>query len=228
MRSVAHWLQWAAAAAKDLILRPTYRPREFWDRKHAKGDSFAAVGCRRYDESGNARWYARMEEDFLSELKRHDLDLSQLSVLEVGVGTGYWTEVVRRAGCRQYLGIDIADAAVQRLRSKFPSYEFLTSDVSQMQIPGKWDVIVMIHVAEHLVDDMFERTMRPIKGCMKPASHFLVTASPRGKRSHVPHVQYRSEDDFTRIFPPDWVERPTAPCAEDWLLSISESHSGRA
>lgn len=57
-----------------------------------------------------------------------------LSVLEIGPGTGYWTAVLQRMGCKEYLGIDIADAAVQRLPAKFPDYRFTTGDAASAAI----------------------------------------------------------------------------------------------
>ncbi len=33
--NLSHKLRWYAVLAKDLLLKPTYRPREFWERRHA-------------------------------------------------------------------------------------------------------------------------------------------------------------------------------------------------
>ena len=200
MASILHNLRWLGAVLKDLVLRPKYKPQEFWAQKH-KVDSFEAVGRRRLGEAGNARWYAEMEADFLDEITCQHLDLSQVSVLEIGPGTGYWTAVVQRLGCKDYLGIDIAEAAVERLRTKFPAYRFKTGDAASGDVEGHWDVIIMIHVDEHIHGENFTQAMFEIKDALRPGGQLLVTAYHPKAKGHVPHVEYHSETDFACVFP---------------------------
>ncbi len=222
MPSLIHRVRWLGTAARDLLLRPRYRPQEFWDRR-LRNDRLSAVGHRRLDEKENARWYAQLEQDLLAEIEQLGLDLSRQSVLEIGPGTGYWTAVVQRLDCKEYLGIDIAEAAVERLRTKFPDYRFQTGDPSRDSIAGKWDVILMVHVDEHIHGEEFTKALTTIKGTMKPTSNFLASASHPNKKSWVPHVEYHSEEDFTKVFPVKWIHRPVHKFGSDLLLSISET-----
>ncbi len=137
IRSLLHQVRWLPVLVKDILLKPTYRPSNFWERRHRGADDFWAVGSRGRDKEGNLAWYAQQEQDLLDEMQQLQLDLRQMSVLEIGSGRGYFTAIVQRLGCKEYLGIEIADSAVRRLRSKFPEFRFQTGDVSQ--IPLKAD-----------------------------------------------------------------------------------------
>ena len=64
-----HKLRWHADLAKDLLVKPTYRPREFWERRHAQGHNFWTVGRRAFDEDGNLAWYENLAQDLVTEFR---------------------------------------------------------------------------------------------------------------------------------------------------------------
>lgn len=227
MASIAHWTRWLFAVARDVLVRPEYRAKDFWDKKH-RSEGFSAVGCRRLDEEGNAKWYSRMEADLVAAVESEGIEFSESNVLEIGAGTGYWTAVVKRLGCEDYLGIDIAENAVTRLQQNFPDYRFEVTDISQRRLEGPWDVIVMIHVDEHIHGDAFIESMNSIKSLMDLDSHLFVSAYGPGTRSRVPHVEFHDLAWFEHVFPSDWIQTPPLPFADDLLLVISPSHAGPA
>tara|TARA_Y100001934_G_C12223417_1_gene711840 strand:+ start:367 stop:1089 length:723 start_codon:yes stop_codon:yes gene_type:complete len=215
-----HKLKWTIDAARDLLFKPKYVPKEFWRKKH-ENEGFAAVGIRRLTEEQNAFWYDRMKIDLLSYLKRINLDISDKSVLEIGPGTGYWTELIQELGCSNYLGIDISESAVDKLSEKFSSYNFLSGDFSEMDINGKWDIVVMIHVDEHIHGENFVKSMNSIKNIIQGGGIFIVSAYHPEKKSWVPHVEYHGISDFTSVFPKEWVVDPVMPFADDLIVGIT-------
>ena len=118
--------------------------------------------------------------------------------------------------------LDGAQAAVvERLRAKFPDYQFQAGDLSREPIPGKWDVILMVHVDGRIHGEDSMKAMTTIKEAMKPTSNFLASASHPDEKSWVPHVEHHSEKDFTKVFPIKWIHRPVHKFGGDLLLSIS-------
>ncbi len=227
MSSLLHKVRWYAELARELLLKPQYRPKEFWERRHRTSDGFRAVGRRSRDEKENEHWYGQLEQDLLEEIRQQQFDLTQMSVLEIGPGIGYWTNVVRRLGCREYLGIEIASVAVQDLLIKFPEYRFQVGDVSQVPIQGKWDLFLMMHVDEHIHGENFIKALTAIKHAMKPTSSLLSTYHPGEKKSGEPHVEHHTEGDFAEVFPAEWISRAAYKFGNDPMLSISESHTHR-
>ncbi|MEJ7699178.1 MAG: class I SAM-dependent methyltransferase [Pyrinomonadaceae bacterium] len=220
-----HKLRWHADLAKDLLVKPTYRPREFWERRHAQGHNFWTVGRRAFDEDGNLAWYENLAQDLVTEFRADDLDFQRLSVCEIGAGIGYWTRLVRDLGCKRYLGIEIAEPAVQWLRPQFPSYEFAVADAAEEPLPGTWDVILMMHVDEHIHGERFLAALRHIKAAMTPTSRFFTTYRTEPTPSGLAYVEYHTREDFAAVFPPAWIKLVPRPHSGDPMLSISAAHA---
>jgi 2-polyprenyl-3-methyl-5-hydroxy-6-metoxy-1,4-benzoquinol methylase len=220
-----HKLRWHADLAKDLLFKPNYSPREFWERRHAQGHDFWTVGRRAFDEDGNLEWYENLAQDLVTEFRADGLDLNHLSVCEIGAGIGYWTKLVRELGCKRYLGIEIAEPAVQWLRPQFPDYDFAVADAAEEPLPGTWDVIVMMHVDEHIHGERFRSALRNIKTAMKPASRFFTTYRTEPTPSGLAYVEYHTRENFAEVFPTEWIKLVPRPHSGDPMLSISAAHA---
>ncbi|HKE10941.1 MAG TPA: class I SAM-dependent methyltransferase [Myxococcota bacterium] len=221
---VMHALRWWPSLLKDLVLKPRYDPVRFWERRHAAGHTFWTVGRRAFDETGNEEWYGRLADDLRAAFSRDQLDLKTLSVYEIGAGIGYWTRLVCDLGCRKYEGTDLAGSAVAWLRSQFSSYSFEVRDAATDSIPGLWDVILMMHVDEHVHGERFTGMLRHVKAAMTPTSRFFTTYAPVAKPSGLTYVEYHTREDFARVFPDAWIRQVPQPNRGDPMLAISAAY----
>lgn len=224
--SVLHALRWYPSLLSDILAKPDYRPAEFWENRHSKDHSFWTVGRRAFDTKGNEEWYARLAADLRAAFADEHLDLQKLSVYEIGAGTGYWTRLVQQLGCQTYQGTDIAESAAAWLRPQFPGYSFAARDAAVEPIPGQWDIILMMHVDEHVHGDRFVSMLRHIKAAMTPTSRFFTTYVQAAKPSGVTYVEYHTIEDYARVFPADWIRPLPQPNGGDPLLMISEAEQG--
>lgn len=79
---------------------------------------------------------------------------AETSMVEIGIGVGYWTDYFNSLGVKHYLGNDIAEVSVTNLSKKYPQYEFLQGDISEVKLPeNRFDIGVMIDVTQHITDD---------------------------------------------------------------------------
>jgi SAM-dependent methyltransferase len=183
-------IRWYAELARDIIFKPKYRPSDFWEKRHAEEHTFWTVGRRAFSEKDNAEWYGQLAKDLVAEFQADGLDLRNLSVLEIGTGIGYWTRLLRKQGCTRYIGVEIAQSAVDWLRTQFPDCEFALHDASQSLPSGPFNLVVMMHVDEHIHGENFLSAQRNIKAAMAPdARFFTITGlSPRqALPCRVPH-----------------------------------------
>jgi len=220
-----HALRWYPSLVTDIIIKPHYRPAEFWEKRHARDHTFWTVGRRVYDTEGNERWYGRLAADLRAALTAEKLDLKTLGVYEIGAGTGYWTRLMRDLGCVKYEGTDIAESAVAWLRPQFLDYTFAARDAAVDPIPGFWDVIVMMHVDEHVHAERFFAMLRHIKAAMRPTSRLFTTYVPVAKPSGVTYVEYHTGDDYARVFPAAWIRPLPQPNGGDPMLVISPAYA---
>lgn len=230
LQTIRHALRWYPNLAKDILLTKltpgsAYRPNDFWEKRHASEHTFWTVGRRAFDEPGNRAWYGRLEQDLRAAIAADGLDLSQSSVLEIGAGIGFWTKMVRSLGCQQYVGVEIAQSAVDWLSQQFPVYRFEQADASKRLPEGPFDVVMMIHVDEHIHGATFDAAQRNIRAALKPAGTFYTTYQERFVQSGVHYVEYHTRGDFERTWPTSWVRELPRPNNGDPLLSISARHA---
>lgn len=107
-----------------------------------------------------ARIYDRLQrvlgrEVTLARLRRHLAACPRGTILDIGAGTGSWTELAP-PGAR-YIGIDIDANMLAQLTAKFPSTPVVVSDGARLGIAsGCADLTMCIAVAHHLAPGAFD------------------------------------------------------------------------
>lgn len=78
-------------------------------------------------------------------------------VMEVGVGHGTFTELLRNDG--HYLGVDVDDDLLAAIRHRFGSGAFVKADLTSPEFveavggDAAWDTVLCVNVLEHLEDE---------------------------------------------------------------------------
>jgi len=138
MERMTHWVRygWKYDNAAD----------EYWaGRMRRHGMALSSVGDLGLSESGNQQKY-----DERAEIIQHIWSrLPITTVLDVGCGTGFYMKLLDRYGVTDYTGMDITDELFPLLRHS--GYRFLKQDVSVEPIEGKYSLILMLDVIQHIV-----------------------------------------------------------------------------
>lgn len=96
-------------------MRTDYTPAGYWDRRYREGRTSGAGS-----EGDEGRYKAQYLTNFTHE---HDIT----SVIDWGCGDGQVLELIRFPKYIHYLGVDVSETIVQRMRDKFVSpYRFVT------------------------------------------------------------------------------------------------------
>ncbi|OOC55622.1 MULTISPECIES: class I SAM-dependent methyltransferase [Nocardiopsis] len=143
--------------------------RDFWERRLEGDWTESGVGYRALGRSFNTWMYRVREEVFLREVSR--MDPGGASVLDVGSGTGFYTRLWERLGVGDITGCDMTDAAVERLRGRFPDHRFVRQDAADLDAfdVDSFDAVSCMDVLFHITDDgrytsafgEFARVLRP-------------------------------------------------------------------
>jgi len=153
----------------------TYRPREFWEQRLAEQFDLRGTGETSMSAAYNRACYALRREVLDRALAAARFDPRGRRVLDVGCGTGFWTEYYVGRGAI-YTGIDIAETSIARLRERHPRATFLHADVSEVALEGTWDLVNVFDVLYHVTDDArFEAALARLADAVAPGGLLLVT-----------------------------------------------------
>jgi 2-polyprenyl-3-methyl-5-hydroxy-6-metoxy-1,4-benzoquinol methylase len=107
-------------------------------------------------------WARRRGAAILAMLR--SLPLRQPRILDMGCGTGWFTEEL--AGLGEATGVELSEAAVALARSRYPHATFFAGNVLDMSLPAAhFDVVVSLEVIAHVEDQgaYLERAAQALK-----------------------------------------------------------------
>jgi SAM-dependent methyltransferase len=165
-----------------------YKPVTFWNQLLTNSFDLRGVGHYRLSNEENLKMYEEKKKILSSELKKCNITIDEsLNVLEIGCGTGYWTEFLKSYGVKKYTGNDIAEISVRKLKEIYPGYDFIQGDISALPLPGNaYDMVIMIDVSQHITDDnRFNAAMKNIWNSLKHDSFFIITIWDPAKKVYL-------------------------------------------
>ena len=153
--------------------------RVFWERRLDADWTASGVGYQALGRPFNDWMYRVRREVFLREAARLDVDLSTARVLDIGSGTGFYIDLWQHAGAADITGCDLTEAAVLRLRSKFPGVRFVRADIAEATgalEPASFDVVSCMDVLFHITDDeRYVRALETISHVLRPGGTFVLS-----------------------------------------------------
>lgn len=116
---------------------------------------------------------------FLSDL----LTFSEnTSILEIGCGEGGNLKPFLELGCSRVVGVDLSEGKINKANEFFLDHpqkeniEFILADIYKIETLGKFDLIIMRDVIEHIHDQ--EKFMEFVKKFLKPEGKFFLGFPP--------------------------------------------------
>jgi len=155
-----------------------YKPKKFWNELLSNSFDLRGVGHYRLSSEENLKMYEKKKKILTGEmLKAQVLVSPNTSIIEIGIGVGYWTEFFRALGAKNYTGNDIAEISITKLKQRYPDYKFIHGDISEISLPEKtFDMGVMIDVTQHITDDeRFNKAMDNLWKSLKRGAYLIIT-----------------------------------------------------
>jgi 2-polyprenyl-3-methyl-5-hydroxy-6-metoxy-1,4-benzoquinol methylase len=150
-----------ARAFRKLITEPLkyskhndYDAKKYWhDRFNKYGDSIQGPGNEALSEKENWKMYDEAKEVFLNICRKENINFETSSFCEIGLGNGFYTQILLDSGVKKYQGFDISDVLIPRMKERFPSFSFKENDIGSEELTGTYDVIMLIDVIQHIVNE---------------------------------------------------------------------------
>ena len=176
-----------------------YDPAEFWNKRLTADPSLRGTGHRAFSPIYNELLYAAQAEALTDLLHKWQIDLSGAAVLDAGSGVGFYVAFFQSLGAREVVGLDIAEASIHHLQSRFPGYAFYEADIGSPHIPldRQFDFVCAISVLYHLTDDIrFENALQNLARSTKLGGCLVVSDQFVTRRFSPRHVRFRSLNSY--------------------------------
>jgi SAM-dependent methyltransferase len=115
-------------------VRVTYEPRTFWEQRLTEQFDLRGTGEIGNSIAYNRACYALRRIQLEHVLRAEGIGLAGRRVLDVGCGTGFFTELYLEHGAH-VTGLDITEASIERLRERFPQAEFVRAGRQRRAAP---------------------------------------------------------------------------------------------
>lgn len=153
-------------------------PRLFWEERLSKNFDLTGVGYAPLGPVYNLRIYQARLNGLIKALEITKLDLEGKNILEIGCGTGFYIDFLKKQCISSYTGLDITDVSIQNLSKRYPELEFIRADIgdADFSIDRRFDIILIADVLFHIVDDMrFNAAITNISKLLVPNGALLVS-----------------------------------------------------
>lgn len=198
-----------------------YRSKNYWEYRHSKyGFDLRGVGDKTKSHEENVMLLNVGTEVFLKVCRQANVLFKNTAVLDIGCGTGHFTNVLRQNGVQDYLGIDIVDTLFVGLYEKFPEYNFQQVDVSTEELEGTYDLIVAMDVLQHITDEeKFTFALENIKSHLSSTGTIIISThlGPYERKSF--YLVYRPFELFEKAFP-GFIISPPSKYADSFVFSL--------
>jgi SAM-dependent methyltransferase len=188
----------------------SYDAESFWDHILASRFDLTGVGHGAFGPRYNRYLYRAKLRAFDRALSDGGIEVGGRDVLDVGCGTGVFTEKAHALGARTYAGLDISPTSVASLRERDPESRFEQRDIGEAGLDvGLFDIVWCFDVLYHVVDEeRFANAVRNLWAAVRPGGALLLVDA-FGKRAYMPHPH----DDYV----PHVRFRPLAAYQQDLL-----------
>lgn len=204
-----------------------YQPAKYWSKRHKKyGFDIRGVGNCTLSKKENEISYQQARDTFLELCQSLDVDFTNIKILDIGCGSGFYTNIIKSQGGIDYTGVDITDVLFDEYAQRFPGFQFRKLDITEKSLNGHFDLIVMIDVTQHIVEDQkFSFAMQNIKSSLSKDGIFIVTSKlTESFRQPHKHVVQRTMDYYKSEFPNAIFSDPIL-FRDKYIFAIKESRT---
>ncbi|TMR93412.1 class I SAM-dependent DNA methyltransferase [Nonomuraea basaltis] len=153
--------------------------RGFWENRLRDDWTESGVGYKALGRAFNLWMYRVRSEVFCREAATLPLDPATARILDVGSGTGFYIRHWQLLGVKSVVGCDLTQAAVNRLRERFPGVPFHQLDIAEpgdVLEPGSFDAVSAMDMLFHITDDaQYKAALQSIHRTLRPGGFFVLS-----------------------------------------------------
>ncbi len=198
---------------KKIIRR--YDPKVFWLNRHGNEPSLRSSGFTYFSNTFNLYQYKLKRIALENVISTYSINASDMRVLDIGCGSGFYVDIWRSLGVSDLVGIDITDVCIKHVSAQYPEYKFYEADITSTTLINnapflgqKFDIITAFDVLYHITDDVkFGQAIQNISRLCSQNGYILITDIFPKKRPYVIYFQKsRLLQDYINILEHNGIE----------------------
>jgi len=187
----------------DTQINEEFDPNRYWEQRLTDSYTLGSVGWSGLGEAFNRWMYAVRKRVFRRVVGESIDNPSDLRVLDLGSGTGFYLNVWRELGVRDLSGSDLTSTAVTRLRAAFAHIPIHQLDIGgdPEQLPDEqYDVVSIMDVLYHVVDDQrYAQALHNLSRLLKPGGKLIFSENCVAHTQAGAHQVSRSRIEIERL-----------------------------
>jgi SAM-dependent methyltransferase len=182
-----------------------FDPKDYWESRLQNHFDLKGVGDIGLPQSYNELLYRVRGHAFRRALKFLHLKAREFDVLDIGSGIGFYIDQLSRLAPHSLTGSDLTDAAVEKLRGRYPQTSFIQCDIGSLLPPAlsgrQFDLVTAMDMLFHIVDDQHYATaFDNFAKLIKPGGWLIFSDNlMRVRKEAVPHQVSRAESEVRRV-----------------------------
>ena len=175
----------------------------YWRDRVSGKMGLGAVGHRSLGAAYN-HWIYQRRVDVLDSLCNGTIGVdSEVRVLDLACGSGFYESYWRSRGITHLTGVDISAQNITTLREVFPNYRFVESDLtgSVTSLDEQYDIVTLFDVLYHIVDDAAAVRALGFASAHMAQNGRLLIYDQLANRDYTlrRHVKFRGRDHFIEM-----------------------------
>lgn len=180
----------------------SFQPQRYWEARHQQfRNRLQAVGHLQLSHLENAKQYEVKRQHIVEMIDRYVPETKNRKLLDAGCGIGVFTKTFVEKGF-DVTAIDLSTSAIKHARSAVPQARYIVTPLSTLQLNEGFDVIAVIDVLLHVVDDrLWRATLASLAGHLYSGGRLLILDHlQKALPDHPPHVKTRSLAQYKAMF----------------------------
>ena len=176
----------------------SFAGKSYWEERLSKNYSLGGVGHLATGKYYNYWVYKTRRDCVRRILKKMNLAKNSLC-LDIGSGTGFYLDLLNKAGFTNIKGSDLTDIAVTNLKKNYPSQNIISLDISSNQIDPKetYDLITCMDVMFHITDNArYENAFKNISNLLKKGGYLVLTENFCPVNADRGHIHDRTKQEI--------------------------------
>lgn len=126
---------------------------------------------------------------------------SDTTILDAGCGDGRFCHEMNKIGAN-IIGVDFSEPAIRFAKAFNPDIKFYIQDLTDLNLPHKFDYVVLIETLEHFIPNQIPKILKGISSVLKDEGVLIITVPSTKMPLTKKHYQHFTKDELVKSVKP--------------------------